>query len=93
MVLDNSMIKPRPLPKGRLDGYVDPRNEADIEFVDELILAEAYWREAVKKTREEVDESDGCHAPQCFFCNGQRSYGEDNVKHDADCPWLLAQEE
>lgn len=49
------------------------------------ILAEAYWREVVKKV---------VHSSQkCPFCLSNRLLAiEEPRGHKVDCPWLLAQE-
>ncbi len=83
MVLNNPMIKPRPLPKDRVRDYIHARNEAAITFTDELVLAETYWREVVKNSKERIDNGDGVDV--CQYCHT-------HTLHLVNCPWLQAQE-
>lgn len=54
------------------------------------LSAESYWREAVKNLPEtDGDDNDGMGLPSCLFCSAS---GWENLKHEADCPWLLAQD-
>lgn len=50
-------------------------------FIQELLAAEQYWREAVKNTNNAHWETN-----QCPFCD------QDDLPHKPDCPWRLAQE-
>ena len=88
------MIKPKPLGKDERDWvrkfYIAPPEGSREEFTDRLISALEYWRLVVKELPEVVDESDGCHQPECLLCNAS---GYVDIVHDADCPWKLAQEE
>lgn len=62
--------------------------------IDELLAAEAYWREAVKNARPKADLDYEIPFSHCPFCKCadfdiRGIYGN---LHKPDCPWLLSQE-
>ncbi len=68
----------KPLTKERLKYYVK-RDCSESDQVEELLSAEAFWREIVKNLKHTGDR-----CPVCLLGHP--------VAHYADCPWLLAQE-
>ncbi len=57
------------------------------ELARSIILAEIFWREAVKNSREGYEGENG--ASFCFFCGGYEANQEFN--HKPTCPWVLSQ--
>lgn len=83
----------KPLSRERLEEIVSHskclygKPLADV-MIRDLLAAEAYWREAVKKAA--ISEHDGeCFDGACPFCRVNRYGGE---AHKPDCSWLLAQD-
>ncbi len=69
----------KPLSKERLK-YYNSRDARESDEIEELLAAEAYWREAVKKFGPW--QGDYC---QCCL-------SEEWDTHKDDCPWKLAQD-
>ena len=57
-----------------------------LQFIRDLLDAEAFWREAVR-THQEWDTE----YLMCDFCDAC-TYWRPEEKHKPDCPWLLAQD-
>ncbi len=89
----------KPISKERRAEIQERLDMAYDSLVADLLDAEAYWREAVKKADESSDA--GPSSGMCYRCNFCNEYdapissvsGDGIIVHKPDCPWLLAQEE
>ncbi len=81
----------KPLSKERLE-YYNSRDARESDEIEELLAAEAFWREAVKNAPEtEGHDEAGVSTPTCIFCGGEQQ-GEMKVDHKDYCLWVLAQD-
>ena len=93
------MIEPKPLTKELREelnallagALADGESVVWTDALRDLIAAEAFWRETVKNATHSVDHEYPGNPSQCMFC--QAIGHNEDIGHDADCPWLLAQEE
>lgn len=83
--------EPKPLSKETREEIEQRGHEYDPHppfwnFIQELLAAERYWREAVKNADHNNE--------RCAFCVGffYGNVARRTLQHKPDCPWLLAQE-
>ena len=83
------MITPKPMSKERraeISDYIGPSIGETPSLLDELLAAEAYWREAVS-AHGCSEESDILASVFCGWCSAKN-----DEPHDGGCLWLLAQD-
>jgi hypothetical protein len=84
---------PKPLSKTLRDKITERASQLpsdERQAYEDLLAAEAYWRETVKDSAEyQQDDYLSCH-----FCGACRQKGWHSfAEHCQDCPWRIAQEE
>lgn len=91
VVRGEAVSEPKPLSKERREYLKQftawPPDQVHVDAVRDVIEAEQFWREAVKKSEPLVWDDEG---GECFFCTEANTIK--GTDHKSDCPWKLAQE-
>ncbi len=77
-----------PQARASVQAFIDSGNEFG-GLMQEVLDSEAWWRGAVKNSEAEASDDEG---QWCVFCANSALITED-IQHQPDCPWKLAQDE
>lgn len=75
------------------DGASNAELRCAVLVIDELLAAEAYWREAVKNCDLRATKDRDYSTMECPWCDVHEENEGEGLAHKPDCPYLLAQEE